>query len=118
MQQLIMVIHVLACVAIVVLVLLQHGKGADIGAAFGGGASNTVFGSQGSGSFLLKLTGGLAAVFFITSLSLGYISTSSQKHQGLSEIILPETNTQQTDSILENIQQESEKSDKLDPNDG
>ena len=55
------------------LVLIQHGKGADIGAAFGSGASSTLFGSQGTGSFLFKLTGGLALTFFVTSLLLSYL---------------------------------------------
>lgn len=62
------------------LVLIQHGKGADIGAAFGSGASNTLFGSQGTGGFLFKLTGGLALTFFATSLLLSYlVSTQYQK---------------------------------------
>lgn len=61
------------------LVLIQHGKGADIGAAFGSGASNTVFGSQGTGGFLFKLTGGLALTFFVTSLSLSYMVTMQYK---------------------------------------
>lgn len=61
------------------LVLIQHGKGADIGASFGSGASNTVFGSQGTGSFLFKLTGGLVLTFFMTSLSLSYITSTQYK---------------------------------------
>lgn len=73
MYQIILMIHVLIAVAIIGLVLIQHGKGADVGAAFGSGASGTVFGSQGSGGFLFKLTGGLALAFFATSLTLGYI---------------------------------------------
>ncbi len=73
MYQLVLLTHIVLCVAIVVLVLIQHGKGADAGAAFGAGASGTVFGSQGTGSFLLKLTGGLAALFFITSMGLSYM---------------------------------------------
>ena len=73
MYQLLLVIHVLIAMTIIGLVLIQHGKGADIGAAFGSGASNTVFGSQGTGSFLFKLTGGLALAFFVTSLSLSSI---------------------------------------------
>ncbi|MGJ8526765.1 hypothetical protein LMG33818_002522 [Halomonadaceae bacterium LMG 33818] len=72
MQFLILTVHVLLAIALVVLVLLQQGKGAEAGAAFGGGASQTVFGSRGSSSFLAKLTGGLAALFFITSLGLGW----------------------------------------------
>jgi preprotein translocase subunit SecG len=70
------VINLISAVAIVVLVLLQQGKGADMGAAFGGGGSSqSVFGSRGSATFLSQVTGGLAAVFFITSLSLAYIYT-------------------------------------------
>ncbi|STX30091.1 protein-export membrane protein secG (preprotein translocase subunit) [Legionella beliardensis] len=80
MYQLILMIHVLVSLVLIGLVLIQHGKGADIGAAFGSGASNTVFGSQGTGSFLFKLTGGLALTFFITSLTLSYlVSTQYQK---------------------------------------
>lgn len=73
MYQLVLMIHVIIAIAIIGLVLIQHGKGADIGAAFGSGASNTVFGSQGSGGFLFKITGGLALAFFITSLLLSYM---------------------------------------------
>ena len=58
MYQLLLVVHVLIATVVIGLVLIQHGKGADIGAAFGSGASNTVFGSQGTGGFLFKLTGG------------------------------------------------------------
>jgi len=80
MYQLILVIHVLIAITVIGLVLIQHGKGADIGAAFGSGASNTVFGSQGTGSFLFRLTGGLALAFFVTSLTLSYlVSTQYQK---------------------------------------
>lgn len=73
MYQIILMVHVVIAIAIIGLVLIQHGKGADVGAAFGSGASGTVFGSQGSGGFLFKLTGGLALAFFATSLTLGYI---------------------------------------------
>ncbi len=80
MYQLVLMIHVVVAVAIIGLVLIQHGKGADIGAAFGSGASNTVFGSQGTGNFLFKLTGGLVLTFFVTSLTLSYmVSTQYQK---------------------------------------
>ena len=64
MYQLLLIIHIVIAIGIIGLVLLQHGKGADMGAAFGSGASNTVFGSQGTGSFLFKLTGGLVLAFF------------------------------------------------------
>jgi preprotein translocase subunit SecG len=69
------VLHVIVCVFLVAVVLLQRGKGAEIGAVFGGGASSTVFGSRGAGTFLSKLTTASAAVFMMTSLSLSYIYT-------------------------------------------
>jgi preprotein translocase subunit SecG len=70
LETLVVVVHVVIAIALVGLVLIQQGKGADAGAAFGGGASQTVFGSQGSGSFLTRLTTSLAIVFFVTSFSL------------------------------------------------
>ncbi len=70
LETLVVVVHVIIAVALVGLVLIQQGKGADAGAAFGGGASQTVFGSQGSGSFLTRFTTILAIVFFVTSFSL------------------------------------------------
>jgi preprotein translocase subunit SecG len=73
MYQLILILHVLVAISLIGLILIQHGKGADIGASFGSGASNTVFGSQGTGSFLFKFTGGLALTFFATSLTLSYL---------------------------------------------
>mgnify|MGYP006303209745 CR=1 len=66
----ILLAHVLIAVALVVLILLQRGKGADAGAAFGGGSSQTVFGSAGGAGFMVKLTAVLAALFFVTSFSL------------------------------------------------
>jgi len=74
--EIILIIHVIIAVVLVGLILIQHGKGADAGAAFGSGASSTVFGSQGSASFLTRLTAGLATAFFITSLSLAYMTRS------------------------------------------
>ena len=79
MYQLILLIHVLVAIILVGLVLIQHGKGADIGASFGSGASSTVFGSQGTGSFLFKCTGGLALLFFATSLTLSYLVSFQYK---------------------------------------
>ena len=74
LHNVILVIHLLVAIGVIGLVLIQQGKGADAGAAFGGGASSTVFGSQGSSSFLTRATGILATIFFITSLSLAYLS--------------------------------------------
>ncbi len=82
MQTVLLLIHVLIAIALVALVLLQHGKGADAGAAFGSGASQTVFGSQGSGSFLTRVTAILATVFFVTSLMLAYLSTEQTTRSG------------------------------------
>lgn len=74
MESYIIIIHMIAAVAIVGLVLIQHGKGADMGASFGSGASQTVFGSVGSGNFLTKSTTVLAILFFATSLGLAVIA--------------------------------------------
>jgi len=83
MQQLILALHVLVSIAIIALVLMQHGKGADVGAAFGSGSSQTMFGSVGGMSFLMKMTTLLGAMFFATSLSLSYLSAQAakQSHQ-------------------------------------
>ena len=77
MENVILVIHVLAAAAVIGLVLLQHGKGADMGAAFGSGASGSLFGVSGSSNLLSKLTAIFITVFFVTSLTLAY--TSSHK---------------------------------------
>lgn len=74
MESLIIFIHVIAAIAITGLVLIQQGKGADMGASFGSGASQTIFGSAGSGNVLTKSTSIMAAVFFITSLGLAIIA--------------------------------------------
>nr|WP_231871893.1 MULTISPECIES: preprotein translocase subunit SecG [unclassified Oleiphilus] len=74
METSVIVAHILVSLALVVLVLLQQGKGAEAGASFGGGASQTVFGSQGSGNFLTQSTKWLAVVFFATSIGLAYIA--------------------------------------------
>ena len=72
----IVVIQVLSALTIIGLVLLQHGKGADMGAAFGSGASGSLFGATGSSNFLSKSTGVAAAVFFIATLTLAYIGSN------------------------------------------
>ena len=81
-QTIVLVIHVIAGVGVIGLVLLQHGKGADMGAAFGGGASGSLFGATGSANFLSRMTGILAAIFFCTSLGLAYLATSKPKTSG------------------------------------
>jgi preprotein translocase subunit SecG len=79
------VVHILAALALIGLVMIQHGKGADIGAAFGSGASTTVFGARGSANFLSRGTAILAVVFFVTSLSLAYFVTGAPKQQSVVE---------------------------------
>ncbi|MCY1263252.1 preprotein translocase, SecG subunit [compost metagenome] len=74
LETVVIVVHLVMALGLVALVLLQHGKGADAGASFGAGASATVFGSQGSATFLSRFTAILAAVFFITSLGLAYFA--------------------------------------------
>ena len=71
----VLTVHVLVALGIIFLVLLQHGKGADMGAAFGSGSSGSLFGATGSANFLSRTTAALAAVFFLTSLSLAYLAT-------------------------------------------
>jgi preprotein translocase subunit SecG len=78
MEILVLVIHVIAALSIIGLVLLQHGKGADVGAAFGGGSSGSLFGAAGSANFLSRATSILAVVFFVSSLALTYLSSSSR----------------------------------------
>jgi len=74
MNILIISVHILVAVSLIGVILIQRGQGADMGASFGGGGAQTLFGSRGSGSFLGKLTGGLAAVFMVTSLTLAFFS--------------------------------------------
>lgn len=83
MSGLILLLHVLFCLAIIALVLLQQGKGADVGAAFGSGSANSMFGSRGPASFLFKLTVLFAVLFFVTSVSLTYFQAQNAKAANL-----------------------------------
>lgn len=74
MESVVLVVHVLLAIGVIGVVLIQHGKGADAGAAFGSGASGTVFGAAGAGGFLIRLTAGLVAAFFATSITLFYMA--------------------------------------------
>jgi preprotein translocase subunit SecG len=87
MYQVIFVVHVMAALGLIALVLLQQGKGADMGAAFGSGASSTVFGASGSGSFMTRGTAVLATTFFLTSLTLAYFSGQGVSRKSVTEII-------------------------------
>jgi preprotein translocase subunit SecG len=85
MYQVLVVVQVVAAIAVIGLVLIQHGKGADAGAAFGSGASGTVFGARGSANFLTRATAVCATIFFAVSLSLAYLV---QAHRGGSESVI------------------------------
>lgn len=78
----------MACTVLVLVVLLQRGKGSDIGAALGGGGSNTVFGSRGAGNFLTKLTTGSAVIFMLTSLSLAYSGNRASNPLDMGDAVL------------------------------
>ncbi len=88
MNSFLVVLHVMACLVLILVVLLQRGKGSDVGAALGGGGSNTVFGSRGAGNFLTKLTTGSAIVFMVTSLSLAYTGSRSSDLLDMGDDIL------------------------------
>ncbi len=74
MTTILIITHVIVALVLIGVILIQRGQGADMGASFGGGGAQTLFGSRGSGSFLGKLTGGLAATFMLTSLTLAFFS--------------------------------------------
>ncbi len=97
-NSLLSVAQVLLSVALIVLVLMQHGKGADAGAAFGSGASASVFGARGSGNFLSKATGIIATLFFIVCMSLAYVTSNR---------VAPDSVIQSVTTIEAETQQES-----------
>jgi len=88
LETVVVVLHLLGAIGVVALVLLQQGKGADAGASFGAGASSTVFGSQGSTTFLSRVTAILAAGFFMTSLGLAFFA--KDKADGMAQVGLPD----------------------------
>ncbi len=101
------ILHVMVCILLILVVLLQRGKGSDIGAALGGGGSNTVFGSRGAGNFLTKLTTGAAITYMLTSLSLSYVI--SQEEKVFDSLEIEETIPAETDAasgLLEEIDPE------------
>lgn len=87
MEKITLVVHILLAFSVIGLVMIQQGKGADAGASFGGGASQTVFGGQGSGNFLSRLTAIGATIFFITSMILAVVA--SDKAKGINDIGVP-----------------------------
>ncbi len=93
MYDLLLILHGLIAVGLIGFVLIQHGKGADMGASFGSGASSTVFGGQGSASFLTRTTAFLATGFFITSLILAYFTGEHIEKKSVTEILPAQTVT-------------------------
>lgn len=89
MYQLALILHIFAAVCIIGLVLVQQGKGATMGAAFGSGASQTIFGSRGSGSFLLRVTIGFVVLFFSTSIALNHMAAAAVKAEQQENISMP-----------------------------
>ncbi len=83
METIVWVVHVIAALSVIGLVLLQHGKGADMGAAFGSGASGSLFGVSGSANLLSRATAGMVTVFFITSMTLAYLTGHGGKHSSV-----------------------------------
>jgi preprotein translocase subunit SecG len=96
MEKITLVVHILLAFGVIGLVMIQQGKGADAGASFGGGTSQTVFGGQGSGNFLSRATAIFAAVFFATSMFLAVVA--SNKAKGINDIGVP---MQETREVLE-----------------
>jgi len=94
METLLWVVHVVVAITVVVFVLLQHGKGADMGAAFGGGSSGSLFGASGSANFMSRATAVLATVFFLTSLGLTYFSIQKSEAK-LAPLVAPAAHTAQ-----------------------
>jgi preprotein translocase subunit SecG len=116
LETIIFVVHVVAAIAIIGLVLVQHGKGADMGSGFGGGASNTVFGSLGSGNFLTRATTTIAIGFFVTSFVLAYFAKEHsvsarnigipaivQQQKVAEPVVAPQVLSSQPDSEVPNI---------------
>ncbi|MDH2917302.1 MAG: preprotein translocase subunit SecG [Gallionella sp.] len=83
METIVWVVHIITAVVLIGLVLIQHGKGADMGAAFGTGSAGSLFGSSGSANFLSRSTKYAAAIFFVTSLSLTYLYAKPQQAAGV-----------------------------------
>ena len=92
-------LHVFACIFLIVVVLLQTGKGADMGAVFGGGSSETVFGSSGAGNFLTRLTTGIAILFMLTSLVMTYGIARQTSQSLFDDVPVPAVPQEETDAI-------------------
>ncbi len=83
------IVQVVVALALIGIVLVQHGKGADMGASFGGGSSQTLFGARGSATFLSRVTAVLATLFFATSLGLAYLSAHPRRVASVTSLVAP-----------------------------
>jgi len=110
MKEIILIVHVLASLGIVALVLLQHGKGADAGAAFGGG-SQSMFGSRGAASFLSRATAILATVFFVTSMTLAFFVNQQIRPESVTESVVEQTSDKKTDLAVPEVPVKKKKTD-------
>lgn len=90
LNAIVLTVHVIAAASMIGLVLLQHGKGADMGAAFGSGSSGSLFGASGSANFLSRMTAATAAIFFVTSMGLTYLSTHKPRSNSVVDVV-PQT---------------------------
>ena len=98
------IIHVLACLLLIAIVLLQQGKGSDMGAAFGGGSSQTVFGADGPMPMLSKVTTGCAVIFMLTCLSLAYVSAHNSSSSVMNKIVVPKTDGPVIEQTLQPVE--------------
>jgi preprotein translocase subunit SecG len=103
MEQIILAVHLLIALAIIALIMLQQGKGADIGASFGAGGSQTLFGSDGSGNILTKATAWLVVLFFATSFGLALMVNQRVVVEDDLDLVIPETVTTQAPSVEEEL---------------
>ncbi|MBE9516763.1 MAG: preprotein translocase subunit SecG [Proteobacteria bacterium] len=110
MKEIILIVHVLASISIIALVLLQHGKGADAGAAFGGG-SQSMFGSSGASSFLSRTTAIFATIFFATSMTLAFFVNQQIKPDSVTESVIEQTIEKKADSTVPDVPVEKKKTD-------
>ncbi len=108
MSILLIVIHVVVCIALIMIVLLQTGKGADMGAAFGGGSSQTLFGSTGASTFLSKATTAAAIVFMLTSLTLAYMAGGKVMKSVVTDAQVPIEQPSQTEETTTDAGSKSE----------
>jgi preprotein translocase subunit SecG len=104
MSAIITALHVIVCIFLVAVVLLQRGKGAQVGAVFGGGGGATMFGGRGAGNFLTKLTTGAAIVYMLTSLSLSYLGITGSGERLFDDPSAIESEAAEPESLFEEIE--------------